>query len=97
MACATRPGWAGSAGPANTHYMSPATLAGCGALILWAFLALLSRLAAGIPPLQLTAMGFAVGGTIGLLVVLARGQAGRLAQPPEQRSRKQPGLPARVC
>ena len=55
--------------------MSPATLAGCGALILWAFLALLSRLASGIPPLQLTAMGFAVGGTIGLLVVLARGRA----------------------
>jgi drug/metabolite transporter (DMT)-like permease len=62
--------------------MSPATLAGCGALLLWAFLALLSRLAAGIPPLQLTAMGFAVGGTTGLLVVLARGQAHRLVQPP---------------
>jgi len=62
--------------------MSPATLAGCGALILWAFLALLSRLAAGIPPLQLTAMGFAIGGTIGLLVVLARGQAWRLWQQP---------------
>ncbi|MFN9093371.1 MAG: hypothetical protein ACK5WN_03615 [Alphaproteobacteria bacterium] len=52
--------------------MSPATLAGCGALILWAFLALLSRLAAGIPPLQLTAMGFAIGGGVGLAVVLAR-------------------------
>ncbi|WP_137181355.1 DMT family transporter [Roseomonas sp. AR75] len=62
--------------------MSSATLAGCGALILWAFLALLSRLAAGIPPLQLTAMGFAIGGTIGLVVVVARGEARRLAQPP---------------
>ena len=62
--------------------MSPATLAGCGALILWAFLALLSRLAAGIPPLQLTAMGFGLGGTIGLIVVLARGKAERLCQPP---------------
>jgi drug/metabolite transporter (DMT)-like permease len=62
--------------------MSPATLAGCGALILWAFLALLSRLAAGIPPLQLTAMGFAVGGTVGLVVVLARGRAHRLVQRP---------------
>ncbi|MCZ8146641.1 MAG: EamA family transporter [Roseomonas sp.] len=60
--------------------MSPATLAGCGALILWAFLALLSRLAAGIPPLQLTAMGFALGGTVALLVVLARGQAAALRQ-----------------
>ena len=60
--------------------MSPATLAGCGALILWAFLALLSRLAAGIPPLQLTAMGFAIGGGVGLAVVLARGQAASLRQ-----------------
>ncbi|HEV7265234.1 MAG TPA: DMT family transporter [Falsiroseomonas sp.] len=62
--------------------MSPATLAGCGALILWAFLALLSRLASGIPPLQLTAMGFAVGGTVGLAVVLARGGAAALRQKP---------------
>lgn len=62
--------------------MSPATLAGCGALLLWAFLALLSRLAAGIPPLQLTAMGFAVGGLIGLAVVLARGNAAALRQEP---------------
>ncbi len=62
--------------------MSPATLAGCGALVLWAFLALLSRLAAGIPPLQLTAMGFAVGGAIGLAVVLARGRGAALRQEP---------------
>jgi drug/metabolite transporter (DMT)-like permease len=62
--------------------MSPATLAGCGALLLWAFLALFSRMAAGIPPLQLTAMGFAVGGTVGLLVVLARGRAVALVQGP---------------
>ncbi|WP_372621478.1 DMT family transporter [Falsiroseomonas sp.] len=62
--------------------MTPATLAGCGALILWAFLALLSRLASGIPPLQLTAMGFAVGGAVGLAVVLARGGGAALRQPP---------------
>jgi drug/metabolite transporter (DMT)-like permease len=62
--------------------MSPATLAGCGALILWAFLALFSRLAAGIPPLQLTAMGFAIGGGVALAVVLARGQGAALRQGP---------------
>jgi drug/metabolite transporter (DMT)-like permease len=62
--------------------MSPATLAGCGALALWAFLALLSRLAAGIPPLQLTALGFAVGGMLGLAVVAARGRLGLLRQKP---------------
>lgn len=62
--------------------MSQATLAGCGALALWAFLALLTRLAAGLPPLQLTAMGFAVGGLLGLLVVVARGRLGALRQAP---------------
>jgi drug/metabolite transporter (DMT)-like permease len=62
--------------------MSPATLAGCGALALWAFLALLARLGAGIPPLQQTAMAFAIGGAAGLAVVAARGQLGLLRQPP---------------
>ncbi|MGG5809798.1 aromatic amino acid exporter YddG [Falsiroseomonas sp. CW058] len=62
--------------------MSPATLAGGGALLLWAFLALFSRLAADIPPLQLTAMGFAIGGAMGLVVVLARGDGAKLRQPP---------------
>ena len=47
-----------------------ATLAGIGALLLWAFLALLSRLAAGVPPLQLTAMSFAVAAVVGLLSAL---------------------------
>jgi drug/metabolite transporter (DMT)-like permease len=59
-----------------------ATLAGVGALILWAFLALLSRLAAGIPPLQLTAMSFCVAGGLGLAVLATRGRLGVLRQPP---------------
>ncbi len=58
------------------------TLAGLGALALWAFLALLSRMTAPLPPLQVTALGFAIGGALGLSVVLARGQARALAQPP---------------
>jgi len=60
--------------------MTSATLAGCGALALWAFLALLARMAAGVPPLQLTALGFAVGGALGLAVVAARGRIGLLRQ-----------------
>jgi drug/metabolite transporter (DMT)-like permease len=56
-------------------------LAGCGALALWAFLGVLARLAAGIPPLQMTAMGMAVGGLAALAVVAARGRLGRLRQP----------------
>jgi hypothetical protein len=43
-----------------------ATGAGSGAILLWAFLALLSRAAAELPPLQLTAMAFAVRQWIGL-------------------------------
>ncbi|MFC7474634.1 DMT family transporter [Dankookia sp. GCM10030260] len=59
-----------------------ATLAGCAALLLWAFLALLARLAQPVPPLLLTGLAFAVGGTLGLLVVAARGRLGALRQPP---------------
>jgi drug/metabolite transporter (DMT)-like permease len=58
-----------------------ATLAGCGALALWAFLAVLARGAVGIPPLQLTAMGFAVAGVLGVAVVAARGRLSTLRQP----------------
>jgi drug/metabolite transporter (DMT)-like permease len=58
-----------------------ATLAGCGALALWAFLALLTRRAGGIPPLQLTATGFAIGGLLGLALVAARGRLAALRQP----------------
>ncbi len=58
------------------------TLAGCGALLLWASLALLSRMAAGVPPLQLTAMSFAVGAAASLAAVAARGRLAALRQPP---------------
>ncbi len=59
-----------------------ATLAGCAALALWAFLAPLARLAQPLPPLLLTALGFAAGGVLGLAVVGARGRLGALRQPP---------------
>ncbi|WP_191082924.1 aromatic amino acid exporter YddG [Roseococcus microcysteis] len=59
-----------------------ATLLGVGALALWAFLGLLSRLAAGIPPLQLTAMSFAVAAMAGIAVVAARGRLSALRQSP---------------
>lgn len=62
--------------------MTPATLAGCGALLLWAFLALLARLSAGMPPLQITALGFAAGGLLALAVVAARGRLRLLRQGP---------------
>ncbi len=57
-----------------------ATLAGVGAIALWTSLALLTRLAHGIPPLQLTAMAFAVSGILGLAVLAARGRLAVLWQ-----------------
>lgn len=51
-----------------------ATAAGVGALVLWAFLGLLTRMAGGIPPLQITAIGFAVAAALSLLVVALRGR-----------------------
>ncbi len=59
-----------------------ATAAGIGALALWAFLALLSRLAAGLPPLQLTAMAFGVAGLGGVAFLAATGRLAALRQAP---------------
>ncbi len=62
--------------------MRPATLAGCGAIALWAFLGLLSRAAAAIPPLQLTAMSFCIAAVLGVGVLAVRGRLGDLRQSP---------------
>ncbi|MBD0272649.1 MAG: DMT family transporter [Acetobacteraceae bacterium] len=59
-----------------------ATLAGCAALALWAFLAPLTRLAQPTPPLLLTALGLAAGGLFGLAAVAARGRLPALRQGP---------------
>lgn len=53
-----------------------ATLAGLGAIGLWALLAPLGVAAGPVPPFLLTALTFAVGGALGLAVQIAR--AGRL-------------------
>ncbi|MFC7737501.1 DMT family transporter [Roseomonas sp. GCM10028921] len=62
--------------------MSRATLLGIGALLLWAFLAVLARGAAGLPPLQVTAMAFATGGALATVGLALRGQLAALHQPP---------------
>lgn len=49
-----------------------ATLAGFGAVVLWATLALFTTLSGDVPPLQLLAMCFAIGGTLGLVAGLRR-------------------------
>ena len=61
--------------------MRGATLAGCGAIGLWAVLALLSRAASGVPPLQLTAMSFAVSGGLGLAWLAVSRRLQDLRQP----------------
>ena len=76
---ASTPSATGTATGAATR---AATLAGCGAIGLWAVLALLSRAASGVPPLQLTAMSFAVSGGLGLAWLALRGQLHDLRQPP---------------
>ncbi len=58
-----------------------ATLLGAAALVLWAFLAPLARLAHPLPPLLLTGLGFAVGGGLALAVVVAQGRPALLRQP----------------
>jgi drug/metabolite transporter (DMT)-like permease len=59
-----------------------ATFAGCAAIALWAFLALLTRGAADVPPLELTGLAFTVSAMLGLAVVAARGRLGALRQKP---------------
>ncbi|MDE2333531.1 MAG: EamA family transporter [Rhodospirillales bacterium] len=59
-----------------------ATLAGAGAIAIWSTLALLSREAAGVPPIELTALAFTISGSAGLVWLAMRGRLRVLRQPP---------------
>lgn len=62
---------------------SRATLAGLAAIVLWSLLALLTTQTTGLPPLQVLALGFAIGGLAGLLFLGWRDRGLRaLRQPP---------------
>jgi drug/metabolite transporter (DMT)-like permease len=52
-----------------------ATLAGLSAVLVWSFLSLLTVASGRVPPFQLTAMTFAIGGVLGASVWLVRGGA----------------------
>lgn len=54
-----------------------ATLAGFGAVLIWASLASLTALTRALPPFQLLAMSFMVAGMVGLVWLIAKGGAGR--------------------
>jgi drug/metabolite transporter (DMT)-like permease len=61
--------------------MAPrATLIGLTAVLMWSFLSLLTVVSGEVPPFQLAAMAFAIGGALGA-VPLARGSAKVLRQP----------------
>jgi len=56
---------------------SRATLVGFSAVLMWGLLAFLSKTAGDVPPLQLTAMSFFIGGLVGLASWLFRRDAAR--------------------
>ncbi len=58
-----------------------ATLVGLGAILLWSALALLTASAGAIPPFELAALTFAIGGGLGLAYAAARGRLAALIQP----------------
>ena len=55
-----------------------ATLIGFSAVLLWSLLALLTIGSAPVPPLMLNALCFGIGGTLGLIWILASGRLGVL-------------------
>ncbi len=58
-----------------------ATLVGLGAILLWSVLALLTASAGAIPPFELAALTFAIGGGLGFVYAALRGRLGALIQP----------------
>ncbi|NPV20513.1 aromatic amino acid exporter YddG [Bradyrhizobium aeschynomenes] len=59
-----------------------ATLIGLTAILMWSLLALLTVATGAIPAFQLAAMTFAVGGVVGMLTVLQRGNVLQVLQQP---------------
>jgi len=58
-----------------------ATLVGCLAILLWSALALLTAASGEVPPFELAALTFAIGGALGLGFAAARGRLGAILQP----------------
>ncbi len=58
-----------------------ATWIGFGAVLLWSALALMTAASGRMPPFELAALTFAIGGTAGLAYAALRGRLGALRQP----------------
>ncbi|RFB78551.1 aromatic amino acid exporter YddG [Methylovirgula sp. 4M-Z18] len=61
--------------------ISSATFIGFIAIVLWSCLALMTAASGTVPPFQLAAMTFAIGGTCGLIYAVARGELSAFRQP----------------
>lgn len=61
--------------------MNVATAIGAIAILLWSSLAMLTAASGPLPPFELAALTFAIGGLLGLAVTAARGRLRLLAQP----------------
>src|ERR1700745_2402469 len=60
----------------------PATLIGLTAILMWSLLSVMTVATGKIPAFQLAAMTFAIGGVVGLLTWIGRGEAAKsLSQP----------------
>jgi drug/metabolite transporter (DMT)-like permease len=68
-------------GGARTAQRRAATSVGLVAILLWSALALMTAASGEIPPFELAALTFLIGGAIGLAYAAARGRLGALAQP----------------
>lgn len=55
-----------------------ATLSGVGAILLWGALATFAALTGAMPPFQVTAVTFVIGGALGVAIAIARGRAALL-------------------
>lgn len=61
---------------------SRATLIGFGAILLWALLALFTAASGGVPPFELAAITFTIGGTLGCLRFVLRPERARALRQP---------------
>jgi drug/metabolite transporter (DMT)-like permease len=68
-------------GGTQTARTGAATSIGLGAILLWSALALMTAASGQIPPFELAALTFLIGGSIGLAYAAARGRLGALIQP----------------
>lgn len=66
---------------AGRYRSAMSTLVGSGAILLWSCLALLTAASGAIPPFELAAVTFAIGGALGFTATALRGRLSALRQP----------------